>query len=169
MASRLLTLVGLASCILLAREAPAAALPAPSGPVLLTVTGSITNTNGPGKAEFDRAMLEALGLVELATSTPYTDGKPTFRGVPMAKLLDAAGADGDALHAIAVNGYAIDLDAGEMRRYPVLLALEQDGRQLRLRDRGPIWVVLPRDQYPELQAESQGFKWIWQLRSIDVR
>jgi hypothetical protein len=169
MASRLLTLAGLALSLLLAREALAAALPVPSGPVLLTVTGSITNTNGPGKAEFDRAMLEALGLVELATSTPYTDGKPTFRGVPMAKLLDAAGADGNSLHAVAVNGYAIELDAGEMRRYPVLLALEQDGRQLRLRDRGPIWVVLPRDQYPELQADSQGFKWIWQLRSIQVR
>jgi hypothetical protein len=70
---------------------------------------------------------------------------------------------------VAVDGYAIELDAKEMRRYPVLLALEQDGRQLRLRDRGPVWVVLPRDQYPELQADSQAFKWIWQLRSIEVR
>jgi hypothetical protein len=169
MASRRLALTGLALCLLFTREALATALPSPSGPVLLAVTGAITNTNGPAKAEFDRTMLEALGMIKLTTSTPYTDGKPTFRGVPMARLLDAAGANGKALRAVAVNGYAIDLDAEEMRRYPVLLALEQDGKPLRLRDRGPIWVVLPRDQHPELQAESQSIKWIWQLRSIEVR
>jgi len=40
----------------------AADLPRPAGPVILTVTGAISITNAPGKAEFDQAMLEALGV-----------------------------------------------------------------------------------------------------------
>ena len=155
--------------LMLAPNAYSATLAAPTGPVLLTVTGAITNTNNGGQADFDRAMLESLGLTDLTTSTPYTDGKPTFRGVNMGKVLDAAGATGHKLHAAAVNGYQIELDADEMRRYPILLALEQDGQALRLRDRGPLWIILPSDQYPEFAADSQNFKSIWQLRSIDVQ
>lgn len=155
--------------LMLAPKAYSGTLPSPTGPVLLTVTGAITNTNNGGQADFDRAMLEALGLTELTTSTPYTDGKPTFRGVNMSKVLDITGATGHKLHAAAVNGYQIELDADEMRRYPILLALEQDGQPLRLRDRGPLWVILPSDQYPEFAADSQNFKSIWQLRSIEVQ
>ncbi|MEK0083605.1 oxidoreductase [Benzoatithermus flavus] len=169
MITRLAGLLVLASCLLAGQTARAGTLPEPSGPVLLTVTGAITNRNGPDGARFDRAMLEALGLSELKTSTSWTDGVPTFRGVLAARLLDAVGATGKVLHAVAANDYAVDLDADEMRRYPILLAMEQDGKQLRLRDRGPIWVVLPRDAYPELQSVSQDQKWIWQVRSIEVR
>ena len=52
---------------------------------------------------------------------------------------------------------------------PILMALEQDGEPLRLRDRGPLWVILPSDQYPELAADTQNFKSIWQLKSLDVQ
>lgn len=169
MSSRLFGFVVFATCLLFGQSLRAAPLPEPSGPVLLTVTGAITNTNAPGAANFDRAMLESMGLTELTTATAYTDGKPTFRGVIMSKVLDAVGATGHKLTAAAVNGYQIELDADEMRRYPILIALEQDGNPLRLRDRGPLWVILPSDQYPELAADTQNFKSIWQLKSLDVK
>lgn len=168
MKARLVGLVVFATCLLLGHELRAASLQEPTGPVLLTVTGAIANSNAPGAANFDRAMLESLGLTDLTTATPYTDGKPTFRGVVVSKVLDAVGATGTKLTAAAVNGYQIELDADEMRRYPFLLALEQDGTPLRLRDRGPLWVILPSDQYPELAADTQNFKSIWQLKSIAV-
>lgn len=169
MRARLAGFVVFATLLLLGPGLRAAPLPEPSGPVLLTVTGAITNTNGPDTASFDRAMLDSLGLTDLTTATPYTDGKPTFRGVIMSKVLDAVGATGKVLTAAAVNGYQIELDVDEMRRYPILIALEQDGKPLRLRDRGPLWVILPSDQYPELGADTQNFKSIWQLKSLDVK
>ena len=42
------------------RHAEAGSLSSPTGPVVLTVTGRITNTNAGKTAEFDMAMLEAL-------------------------------------------------------------------------------------------------------------
>ncbi|MDH3537347.1 MAG: hypothetical protein OER87_16515, partial [Gammaproteobacteria bacterium] len=41
-------------------------LQAPTGKVILTVSGKIANTNAGDRAEFDREMLEALGDSELA-------------------------------------------------------------------------------------------------------
>jgi len=55
-------------------------LPRPEGPVILTVDGAITRTNGTGVAEFDRAMLEQLGLIRLRTWTPWNDGEAEFEG-----------------------------------------------------------------------------------------
>lgn len=164
--TRSLLVVG---ALLAALPAAAADLPQPTGPVILRVTGAIENRNEADAAAFDRAMLEALGTATITTSTSWTDGTPTFEGVPLAAILDAVGASGTTLHAVAVNDYAVDLDAAEVRKYPVLAAMKQDGRELRLRDRGPIWIVYPRDAYPELAPERNDYKWIWQLKQIDVR
>lgn len=78
-------------------------LPTPTGPVLLTVSGAIEHTNGPGRAEFDQAMLEELGTTALETHTVLTNGLQRYEGVPLAAVLRRIGARGTALHATAAN------------------------------------------------------------------
>jgi hypothetical protein len=34
---------------------------------------------------------------------------------------------------------------------------------------GPIWIVYPRDDFPELQLETVNARWVWQLTEIEVR
>lgn len=155
--------------LLAAAATPARALPPPTGEPMLTVTGAIDRPNDGDQAVFDQALLESLGVATIQTTTSWTDGVVEFTGPTVASVLDAAGATGKVLHAVAVNDYAVDLDADELRRYGAILAMRQDGRQLSLRDKGPLWVVLPRDRFPELMDEANNAKWIWQLRAIDVR
>src|SRR6266702_192580 len=80
--------------LLVASLAGAASLPEPTDKPILTVTGKISVTNKDGTAQFDRAMLEALGQTSFSTSTPWYDGPRKFEGVPLVKLLDAVGASG---------------------------------------------------------------------------
>ena len=141
----------------------------PSGPVILTVTGAISATNAPGRAEFDQKMLEALGVERLTTSTDWTDGKPVFEGVPARKLLEAVGAHGKTLSAIALNDYAVDIPIDDFTTYPVLLALRMNGQALTPRDKGPIWIIYPRDDHPELRDPKINDRWIWQLKAIEVK
>jgi hypothetical protein len=141
----------------------------PSGPVILTVTGAISQTNAPGRAEFDQKMLEALGFDRLTTSNDWTDGKPVFEGVLGRKLLDAVGAHGKTLSAIALNDYVVDIPADDFTAYPVLLAMRMNGQALTPRDKGPIWIVYPRDDYPALRDPKINDRWIWQLKAIDVK
>src|SRR5690348_1327742 len=79
----------------------------PTGPVILTVTGNIGVTNAPGRAEFDRAMLEGLGMKTIATSTSWTTGKHEFMGPTGKAVLAAVGAKGGALSFVAVNDYKV--------------------------------------------------------------
>jgi hypothetical protein len=144
-------------------------LPPASGPVILTVTGSIAATNAPGRAEFDRAMLEALGVESLTTSSSWTDGVQRFEGVRASKVLEAVGARGSAVRATAVNEYVAEIPVETIQDFPVLLALRQNGAVLTARDKGPIWIVFPRDDYPSLDDPRIDLQWVWQLKAIDVR
>ena len=162
-----LSLAGLAA---LAMLGPVAAenLPIPTGQIILEVSGKIGRTNRDNQAVFDKAMLEKIGISTLRTTTTWTDGVVTFEGVPFSVLLDTVNAQGTKVSAIAVNDYAIELDTAELRRYPVLLAMRMNGQEMRIRDKGPIWVVYPRDDFPELASEDNNFKWIWQLKELKI-
>lgn len=144
-------------------------LPRPTGAVILTVTGAITRTNAPGRAEFDAGMLEALGIETLTTSTSWTDGPQDFEGVRASRLLEAVGANGTEIDAVALNDYVADIPIATIKEYRVLLALRQNGVTLTPRDKGPVWIVFPRDEFPELNDPRIDIRWVWQLRSIEVR
>ncbi|WDR02538.1 hypothetical protein PSQ19_18435 [Devosia algicola] len=62
----------------------------------LTVEGTISGS--PGSVVFDRDQLEAIGMVSVKTSTPWNEGVVDFEGVPMTRLLEAAGVSGESRH-----------------------------------------------------------------------
>lgn len=145
------------------------ALPAVTGPVVLTVSGNISKPNADGVFEFDRAMLESLGMTTLTTTTEWTEGPVEFEGVLARDVLDAVGARGNEVLAVALNDYAVPLPVAELYRYPVMLALKMNGEYMTIRNKGPIWIVYPRDQFPELNNSFNNKKWVWQLRELQVR
>ena len=147
----------------------AAELPQPQGRVILTVGGTIAATNGDAKASFDRDMLAELGLRTVRTSTTWTDGVKTFEGVLARDLLARVGAKGSKVTATALNDYAIDIPMSDFETYDVLLALRMDGKDLLPRDKGPVWIVYPRDEKPELRDPRFDSRWVWQLKALQVR
>lgn len=155
--------------LVFATLAAAGPLPRPTGPVILTVSGDIANTNAKGKAEFDRAMLEALGVSRLQTMTRWTQGEVVFEGVTAHKLIEAVQATGAIAHARAINDYRVDIPLSDFEDYPVLLALRKDGEDMRIRDKGPIWIVYPWDTYPELDTQEIKRRSVWQLSEIEIR
>ena len=145
------------------------ALAKPTGPVILTVMGKISATNAPGRAEFDRAMLEALGMKTIVTSTSWTSGKHEFVG-PLGKaVLAAVGAKGGTLSFVAINDYKVEIPAADFEHYPAILALKMDGEYMTVRTKGPLWVIYPRDDFPELVGKANDAKWVWQVKSLDVQ
>lgn len=156
---------------LLGAMAPANAaepLPEPTGRVILTVSGAIEVTNSDDGADFDRDMLDALGLEEIVTTTAWTDGPQTFRGVRLQTLLERLGASGTTVTATALNDFVTSFPVSDATQYGVLLASEMNGEEMSVRDRGPLWVVYPRDDFPELQQPEYNDRWAWQLRSIAI-
>ena len=146
----------------------AGSLDHPAGKVILTVSGNIGNTNSANKAEFDRDMLEALCVSEITVETRWTEGRQAFRGVLARKILDAVAADGEVIVARAINDYEVRIPLSDMRRYPVLFALKQNGSYMRVRDKGPIWIIYTRETFPEIDTEEISDRWVWQLSEIVI-
>ncbi|WP_114946816.1 oxidoreductase [Microvirga calopogonii] len=142
-------------------------LPSAKGEILLTVVGEIDVTNAPGRAEFDRAMLEALGRKSLAATFVISGKKHRFEGVPLRAVLDRVGGRGGTIRASAWNDYEVDIPWDDLK-YDPLLAMSADGEVLSLRDKGPLWIVYPRDDYSALRDDIHDSRWVWQLNRLRV-
>ena len=143
-------------------------LPTPTGPVILTVSGAIEVTNSPEGAAFDKQMLVDLGLTEIKTTTPWTDGVQVFSGVIGRTVLERVGAKGETVFASALNDYTVDLPMTDFINFDVLLALELNGEEMLVSDKGPLWIVYPRDDVPELNDRKLHERWVWQLKALKV-
>jgi hypothetical protein len=95
--------------------------------------------------------LYALPSVELVTSTVVTDGKQTFTGFLMRDLLERLDAEGDHVTAVALNDYAVEIPMADFYDFDVIVAYSMDGTALSRDDKGPLWIVYPRDDHEALQ------------------
>jgi hypothetical protein len=139
----------------------------PANPVILTVTGDLACCPS-GKAYFDLARLDALPQTEVKTLTPWTEQSDSFRGVRLSELLERLGAQGSTLDAMALNDYSTHFSSEAALRYPVILATRKNQQLMRVRDKGPIWIIYPLDDYPALRNEAHHHAMVWQLKSLSV-
>lgn len=169
---RFASMIAVAFTLVVGAAMPAGALsslPKPKGLVLLSVTGAIERTNTEDRAEFDREMLESIGMVEIETTTPFTEGSTVFRGVLARDLMRHLGARGKEVEAAAIDLYKVRIPVEDFERFDVMIALEADGKKLRIRDHGPAWVIYPWAHHGELGKEVYSRRSIWQLNAIDVQ
>jgi hypothetical protein len=146
----------------------AGVLPAPQERVILEITGKISNTNAGNRAQFDLPMLENLGISRRKTATAWTEGQPAFEGVLMRDLLNQVGAAGDKVTVVALNDYKVDIPMSDFKNYPIILAYRMDGQALRVKDKGPLWIIYPADEFPELNNKQTQNKWVWQVKEIQI-
>ena len=162
--------IALVACLValpsLGRVATAAEpLPVPRGPVILTITGAIEQKNAPGEARFDREMLESLGMASFTTSSQVSKTPQKFEGIPLRAVLQRVGANGKAMHAVALNAYEISIPFEDLRFEPIL-ATHVDGQLLTMRDKGPLWIAYPRDAHRVLEDVRYDSRWVWQLHRL---
>ncbi len=148
--------------------ASAAELQKPSGEVLLKITGNINNANNEGEAWFDIDMLKSLGVTDIETKTPWTDGVAKFSGVLLSDLLKAAGAGSADFEAIALNKYKYDFGDIEHEKYPIVVAWQLNDELLTIRSLGPLWMMFPFSDYPEIDNETHKNAAVWQLIELIV-
>lgn len=150
-------------------SAARAAVPPPTGPVVLTLSGRLREPNDGARAQFDMTALAALPQQEIQPPLPWYDAPRRFTGPLLRDVLAAAGADGKSLRATALNDYRIDIPMDDVTRYGVVLARLLDGKPMSVRDKGPLFVLYPFDRYPGLRNSVYFGRCIWQLRSIEVQ
>ena len=155
--------------LLFLSASPGSAIEAPTGPALLTISGAIGVTNQGDTLVLDKGAVEAMEMSTVKTETPWTEGLVTFEGIPLQALLDLAGAKGRTIHAIALNDYAVDVPVEDAADPRVIVAYRMNGEIMRIRDKGPLWLIYPLSDDPSLQNEATHSKMIWQIKALEIR
>ena len=106
------------------------------------------------------AMLEALGMKSLTVRYPEWPKGYTFEGPLLRDVLKAAGARGSTIRFLGLDGYEPEIPVTDAHNHDAVLAVKADGRYLGIGDRGPVWLVYPRDTDPKLK-DMDDAKWLW--------
>ena len=156
------------------------------GPVLLTVTGDVSNANrgafdpdqdkffGYNEVEFTSAKgfdfnaLSSMDMVKVNADFPKGADVHVFEGPLLADVLKAAGANGEMVTMQALDGYAIEVPLKELVEAGAVVALKRDGTHLSIGGFGPTHIVFPRADRADL-ADMPDDNWIWSIFHIKVQ
>ncbi|OHV82537.1 oxidoreductase [Ensifer sp. LCM 4579] len=133
--------------------------------IILTIDGQIA---GGAPVNLRRADLEAIGNATITTTTPWHDGVVTFEGVPLTRLMEKIGAHGKIAFVVALNEYVTEIPLSDFSEHGAILALKKDGRYMEVADKGPLFVIYPYDDKPELKSEIYFSRSAWQVRTITI-
>ena len=145
--------------------AATAPVPAPTGPVVLTISGA-DHPNVGDELQFDMETLEKLGTVGFTAYDRQAVGRDVaFSGPLLSTVLKAAGVHGAVLHYGAVNDYTVDIPMSDASKYAPMIATRADGKRMDVAHYGPLRVVYPTTGLT-LDPTVYDPRWIWQLTNI---
>jgi hypothetical protein len=150
------------------QRSPGEPVPAPVGPVVLTMTGKIGQRNDGAQLRLDAAQLDQLGRVQVAVFDPWVKKDLQLQGTWLNELIDVAQPTPEAqkIHITALDDYQIDLSLAEIRAGGILLATKTGaGEPIPIADGGPLRIVFVGGVPSGASAD----QWIWNLAMIDVR
>jgi hypothetical protein len=149
--------------------AQAQPVPKPAGPVVLTVSGAVSAPNEGDKVVFDAATLDAMPQRTLKTRTPWYPHAAEFSGPLLQDVLKRAGAKGSVLRITALNDYGVNVPFSDAADHGAILARRLDGKVLSIREKGPLFLIYPFDDKPELKRDEVYSRAIWQINRIVVK
>ena len=166
---RALALAAVLLTLVLSGTGFACSIEMPKGKTVLSVQGRIQECNVENRVDFDLAMIEALPKTVIRTANPWEQGEVSYEGVLLRDLLAQVEADGSILRIEALNDYRSDIPAADAQAYDVILAYKREGSYMPVRDKGPLFVVFPFTDVPELATEARYAQSVWQVNQITVK
>lgn len=143
-------------------------LPLPGTDVLLVITGELANANAGDEVHLDLAALQSLPVTELTTVTPWHEQARHFTGVRVSTLLEAIGSEAAEFVAVGLDDYRFTVADFDFEKYPVIIAYLQDGRPMSIRNLGPLRIIMPFSDYPELKKPLNESRSVWHLVALEL-
>jgi hypothetical protein len=157
--------------LLAGRAVIAQAAPPPAA--VLTVTGSRLGPPAQaGRVTFDLSALQQMAQRRIVSATPWYSSVSEFTGPLLRDVLKAAGAgldgSGGSLRCTALNDYRVEIPLDDVRRFDIVVAHLFNGKPMSVREKGPLFVIYPFDEQPQLRTTTYFSRCIWQLKSIEL-
>jgi hypothetical protein len=143
-------------------------LPAPSGTVVLTISGKIGERNSPQGAQWDMAMIDKLPQHSFTTLTPWEKQPVQFTGPLLRDVLAAVKAQGSVIKAMALNDFQSTIPVADAMQYDMVIASKMNGQPIPVKTKGPLFIVYPFDAKPQLRSAVYYERSPWQLKSLTL-
>ncbi len=148
--------------------AHSAGISPPQGKVVLTITGDMAHPNVGDEVHLDMSALESLPATEFSTSSPWHESTERFTGVRLNDLLAAIGSQSTEIVAVGLDDYRFTISDLDFERYPVIIAYRQNDSYISVRSLGPLRIMMPFDDYPELLTPLNESRSVWQLVTLKL-
>jgi hypothetical protein len=117
--------------------------------------------------EYDLAALQALPQTEYTTENGFIDNTSLFSGPLLRDVLELSDLlDEDTITLKAANDYEISYPVSDATDYDVIIATKMDGDEMSVREKGPLWLMYPFSDFPELSDGIFKSRIIWQLVEV---
>ena len=144
-----------------------------TGPVLVELadvqhhTARLEIQAADGKAvTYTPEDLEDFPTYRIETKTPWREEAAIFEGVLLRDVLEAHGlSDLPQIRAIAENDYSTSIEREIWEQAPVLIATRVNGRPLSRRERGPLLIVVPQEEFERHEFISERHL-VWMISEI---
>ena len=134
------------------------------GEVMLTMNGIDSTVVTLTEAQF-----AALPQYAVATENEHLDGINCYEGPLGRDIMTVIGAKSeDTVNLTAINDYWVEMPVALMQEYDVIFARSVNGEALSVRDKGPIWVMVPQTDNAELRDPFYSTYMVWQLNRVDL-
>ena len=136
-------------------------------PIISGKSNEVAGSSG-GRFVFTRRTFFALPQSTIITATSWTPVS-TFVGPTLLDVMHKAGVNEGTLQFKSLDDNVVSVPWTDIVRYGVILAHSQNGTLLNRKRWGPLWVIYPRDQYPDdLKGPAADSRFVWQITEIRV-
>ena len=104
---------------------------------------------------------------QFKTHHSWTKEAETFSGPLLEDVLKLVCGEATKINLKALNDYSIDVDFTVAKSLKPIVAHSVNGSRLSVRDKGPLWIMVPSDELNVVSKELDGML-IWQLSDIIV-
>jgi hypothetical protein len=104
--------------------------------------------------------------VEHTMKNVWVNKTVTYTGVKLSTIIQKYNITSEWLKMTAINDYSIKVPIIDAEK-GAFIAYLADGKPMKIRDKGPLWVLYPFGENEELEIDTYHNRSIWQLKLIE--
>lgn len=105
--------------------------------------------------------------VSFTTELPWIHGARRFTGFKVSDLLEYLQQDQvNSVTFMALNNYAANISIADIQQYEPIVAYYMDGNEMKIRHKGPFWLVYNLNKNPKLKNSVYYTHMVWQISQI---
>ncbi|OEF05356.1 hypothetical protein [Vibrio genomosp. F10] len=106
-----------------------------------------------------------------STKLPWFKQPKSYSGMRVIDLIDYLNKDSESIHSvsfIALNDYAANSNIDDILKYDPIIAYMMDEKKMKVRNKGPYWLVFNVDKYPEIANDVFYNQMVWQIDEVII-